>query len=268
MVATMDYPDQRRTLRSPRAYAVFERVLQGPLLDLLRDECAAVIAREDARLDALGVEVDGISHRGTRYFAGECQRVQPRLRDLLLSTTMADICRATLGDDAYFFYDQYVVKGASEGMPFAWHQDSGYVVGNGGPADHKPYLTCWCTLDDTTVANGTVRILPFSQVPATRDRIVPHVRQPGTNDLVGWTGDEAGVTVEVPAGSVVAFSSLALHATGANTTGPHAAGVPGAIFTGADRQRGRTSAQECDRFRTWRAAGDGELRCSPPRSGE
>lgn len=199
-------------------YAVFERVLEGPLLDLLRDECATVIAREDARLDALGVEVDGISHRGKRYFAGECQRVQPGLRAMLFSRTMADICRATLGDDAYFFYDQYVVKGASQGMPFAWHQDSGYVVGNGGPPDHKPYLTCWCTLDDTTIANGTVRILPFSQVPASRDGVVPHIRQEGTNDLVGWTGEEEGVTVEVPAGSVVAFSSLALHATGANTT--------------------------------------------------
>ena len=213
----MDYPDQHEHYRA-EGYAVFERVLAGPLLDLLRDECAAVIAREDARLDALGVEVDGISHRGKRYFAGECQRVQPALRAMLFSATMADICRATLGDDAYFFYDQYVVKGAGQGMPFAWHQDSGYVVGNGGPADHKPYLTCWCTLDDTTIANGTVRILPFSQVPATRDGIVAHVRQAGTNDLVGWTGDEPGVTVEVPAGSVVAFSSLALHATGANTT--------------------------------------------------
>ena len=153
----MDYPDLREQYAA-EGYAVFERVLAGPLLELLRAECAAVIAREDARLDALGVEVDGISHRGKRYFAGECQRVQPGLRALLFSATMADICRATLGDDAYFFYDQYVVKGASQGLPFAWHQDSGYVVGNGGPADHQPYLTCWCTLDDTTVANGTVRI--------------------------------------------------------------------------------------------------------------
>ena len=43
-------------------------------------------------------------------------------------------------------------------------------------------------------------------------------RQPGTNDLIGWTGDEPGVTLEVAAGSIVAFSSLALHTTGANTT--------------------------------------------------
>lgn len=212
----MDYSAQHDHFVK-EGYAVFEGVLAGPMLDLLRDECTTVIAREDARLDKLGVDVDGISHRGKRYFAGECQRRQPALRSMLFSETMADICRATLGPDAYFFYDQYVVKGASTGMPFSWHQDSGYMVGNGGPADHLPYLTCWCTLDDTTIANGTVHILPYSQVPPSTG-IIPHVRQPGSNDLVGWTGDEEGIALEVPAGSVVAFSSLALHATGANTT--------------------------------------------------
>lgn len=212
----MDHALQRRSF-ADEGYAVFERALDGPLLALLRDECAAVIAREDARLDALGVDVDGISHRGSRYFAGECQRSAPALRAVLFSETMAAICRATLGDDAYFFYDQYVVKGAGAGLAFGWHQDSGYVVGNGGPTDHSPYLTCWCALDDMTLANGTVRLLPFSRAPQTRGHILAHTRQPGSNDLAVAIDDE-GIALEVPAGSVVAFSSRVLHATGANRT--------------------------------------------------
>ena len=203
-----------------QGYTVFEHVLDGALLDLLRGECGRVMEREDARLDALGVDVDGITHRGRRYFAGECQRVQPRLREVLFSGVMADVCRATLGGTAYFFYDQYVVKGPDEGMAFSWHQDSGYVVGNGGPADHAPYLTCWCPLDDTTLENGTIRLLPFDTLPESQRRIFPHRRQPGSNDLVGWDGDDAGTLLDVAAGSVVAFSSLLLHATGANRS-PH-----------------------------------------------
>jgi ectoine hydroxylase-related dioxygenase (phytanoyl-CoA dioxygenase family) len=212
-----DFAKQRAQFAA-EGYAVFEGVLVGPLLDLLREECSRFVAREDARLDALGRNSDDLTHRGRRYFAGECQRVQPRLREMLFSPAMAAVCRATLGETAYFFYDQYVVKGAEGGLPFAWHQDSGYVVGNGGPADHSPYLTCWCPLDDATVENGTVRLLPFSAVPASRAGILPHHRQAGTNDLVGWTSDEGSIAVEVPAGSVVAFSSLLLHATGANRT--------------------------------------------------
>lgn len=192
-------------------YAVFPAILAGDLLDLLRAECDHFVARENARMDAAGVDALGLSHRGTRYFANECQREQPSLRRMLFSRTMADICRATLGPDAYFFFDQYVVKGPDRGLAFSWHQDSGYVVGNGGPPDHLPYLTCWCPLDDTTVENGTVRVIPGSHL----DGIRAHGRQAATNDLAVAT-EEAGVAIEVPAGSVVAFSSLLLHATGAN----------------------------------------------------
>jgi ectoine hydroxylase-related dioxygenase (phytanoyl-CoA dioxygenase family) len=188
------------------------------MLDMLREQCSLFIQREDARMDVLGVDSIGITHRGRRYFANQCQRTQPALRRMLFSSVMADICRATLGEDAYFFFDQFVVKGPEGGLPFGWHQDSGYVVGNGGPADHAPYLTCWCPLDDATVENGTVSVLPFSRVPAAAQGILPHQRQPRTNDLVGWTDATGAVTLEAPAGSIVAFSSLLLHATGANRT--------------------------------------------------
>ena len=197
-----------------QGYAVFPGVLAGQALELLREECDALVAREDARMDAAGVDTIGITHRGRRYFANECQREVPRLRSVLFSGVMADICRVTLGPDAYFFFDQYVVKGPEGGMPFSWHQDSGYVVGNGGPADHAPYLTCWCPLDDATEANGTVRLIPGSH----RNGILAHDRQPGSNDLVGAPAATEGVLVEANAGDVVAFSSLTLHATGANRT--------------------------------------------------
>lgn len=199
-------------------YAIFEGVLEGEPLETLREQCGAFIAREDARMDAAGSDQLGLNQRGKRYFANECQREQPALRSVLFSTVMAEICRATLGDNAYFFLDQYVVKGPEGGTSFSWHQDSGYVVGNGGPIDHAPYLTCWCTLDDVTVQNGTVSILPFTEVPQSRDWILPHIRDPKTNDLVGWDQPVDGIALEVPAGSVVAFSSRLLHASGPNLT--------------------------------------------------
>lgn len=213
----MSFEAQARQF-AEEGYAVFARALVGEALETLRAECANFIAREDARMDAKGVDALGLSHRGRRYFANECQRAAPALRKVLFSEAMAEVCRATLGPDAYFFFDQYVVKGPEGGLPFSWHQDSGYVVGNGGPADHAPYLTCWCPLDDATEANGTVRLIPFSRAPAARAGIVPHERDPQTRDLKAEAGEGDAITIEAKAGDVVAFSSLALHATGANRT--------------------------------------------------
>jgi ectoine hydroxylase-related dioxygenase (phytanoyl-CoA dioxygenase family) len=210
--------DAQRDQFAALGYAVFDGALSGAPLELLRGQCADFVAREDQRMDMAGVDQLGLSHRGTRYFANECQREQPALRQVLFSEVMADICRATLGENAYFFFDQFVVKGRQGGLPFSWHQDSGYVVGNGGPADHAPYLTCWIALDDATVENGTVRLLPFSAVPRSRDEIIPHWRDAKTADLIGWDSEAGAISVEVSAGSVVAFSSRLLHATGANQT--------------------------------------------------
>lgn len=197
-----------------RGYAVFERALGDELLELLRSNCDDFVAREDARLDAAGVDALGITIRGRRYFANECQRERPALRRMLFSGLMADVCRATLGDTAYFFFDQYVVKGPDGGTSFSWHQDSGYVVHNGGPVDHLPYLTCWIPLDDATIANGTVRLLPGSHAGG----VVPHQWREATRDISVDVDEAAAIAVEVPAGSIVAFSSHMLHATGANGT--------------------------------------------------
>lgn len=193
-------------------FAIFPGALEESLLQLLRDECEAMVAREDARMAAAGVDTLGINHRGRRYFANECQRERPALRRMLFGPVMAGIVRALLGPDGYFFLDQYVVKGPEQGLPFAWHQDSGYVVGNGGPADHAPFLTCWCPLEDTTALNGTISIIPGSH----RHGILPHERQVGSNDLVGPGADRDALLIEARAGDVIAFSSLLLHASSAN----------------------------------------------------
>ena len=124
---------------------------------------------------------------------------------------MESIVRELLGDTVYLAFEQFVVKAAEKGGTFAWHQDSAYV---GTP--HKPYLTCWCTLDDVTEENGTVYMLPYDRA-GTRD-LVLHTKLEDDWDLVGYRGDDPGVPVICPAGSIALFSSHVLHRSGFNTT--------------------------------------------------
>lgn len=44
------------------------------------------------------------------------------------------------------------------------------------------------------------------------------LREDGSNDLVGYRGDDPGVAIELPVGSVAVFSSYNLQRSGANTT--------------------------------------------------
>jgi len=194
-----------------KGYCVLESVLTDTQLEGLRQECGRFMADQDRKMDELGVDTMGITHRGKRYFFSRMCNRSRIITDFLFCDLMAEVTQALLGDNVHFFWDQYVVKCAEVGMKFGWHQDSGYV---GHP--HKPYITCYCPLDDYSEENGTVYLLPYDRA-GTRD-LVKHTVQKGTNDLVGYFGDDPGDAMIAPAGSLIVFSSFAFHRSGANTT--------------------------------------------------
>ena len=191
-------------------FFILDRALPAGDLELLRRECGRLVEERDREMDRHGVDRLDLDHRGRRYFV-HAYATSPAVRRILFSDLMAQIGRTALGDTVYLFNEQYVVKAAERGMRFGWHQDSGFI---GYP--HAPYLTCWIPLDDVSEANGTVYLLPYARA-GTRD-VVAHVRDEATNDMIGYSGDDAGDPVVVSAGSIACFSSTVLHRSGPNTT--------------------------------------------------
>ncbi|HYF51859.1 MAG TPA: phytanoyl-CoA dioxygenase family protein [Planctomycetota bacterium] len=209
--APVQITDKQREQYIEEGYFILESVVPDEHLRLLRDECQGFIDRENAEMDRRGVDCIGINHRNSRYFINLRYKQGRRLHEYIFSDLMAEICRATIGDTAFLFYDQWVIKCAEQGMKFGWHQDSGYV-------DHEcaPYVSCWCALDDVSEENGTVYVLPYSR--AGTKRRVEHVREEGSNDLIGYHGSDPGIPVIAPAGSIAVFSGTTFHRSGANTT--------------------------------------------------
>jgi ectoine hydroxylase-related dioxygenase (phytanoyl-CoA dioxygenase family) len=205
--------DELRTQYRNEGYFLLERVIPEEQLEAIRRESERFMKEMDDEFDRKGTEQMGLNRKGSRYFINLWfKRLQSEpLRDFLFSNLMAEVCRATIGDTAYLFHEQFVIKGADQGMKFSWHQDSGYVS-----VPHTPYVTIWCTLDDVTVENGTVYILPYSKA-GTRD-LVKHSEDAELRDKIGYTGDEEGIPVELSAGSLAVFSSLVFHRSGPNTT--------------------------------------------------
>jgi ectoine hydroxylase-related dioxygenase (phytanoyl-CoA dioxygenase family) len=198
-------------------FFILESVVPEAHLEMLRDLVRENIARLDAEMDAQGVTRIGINSKGSRYFFGGYANQATRAGEFIFSDLMEHITRATLGDNVYLFHEQYVVKAAEKGESFSWHQDSGYV----GYPEHKPYLSCWVTLDDVDESNGTVYLLPYDRA-GTRDYVL-HSKDDSNNDMIGYHGDDAGVPVVCPAGSVACFSSIVnVSRSTQNTTTRHA----------------------------------------------
>lgn len=208
---------EHKDLYHREGYMILSGVIPSDLLTMLREECSYFLGYKDAEMDGKGIEVDGINHRGKRYFIGNQYRMSRRMWQFIYSPLMAEVAQAALGPDVYLFNEQWVVKNAEQGMKFGWHQDSGYVKKTDPGTTHRPYLTCWCTLDDVSEINGTVYILPHSRA-GTANTIFDHQAEPGSNDLIGYNGEDPGDPVIVPAGSIVAFTSYTFHRSGPNTT--------------------------------------------------
>ena len=200
----------RRQFRED-GYFILENAIAEEHLQILRDSCDRLIELMHEEMDRLGTDHIHISHRGKRYHIAKKYDQTERLAEYVFSDLMAEVCRATIGDDAWLFYDQYVVKAAEQGIRFSWHQDSGYLG-----FTHKPYVTIWAAVDDMTLDNGTAWVLPYSSIGIRT--MVEHVRDEETGDRIGYFGNEPGIPAVVPAGSLVVFSSVVFHRSGANTT--------------------------------------------------
>ena len=68
------------------------------------------------------------------------------------------ITQRYIGEEVTIFRAMFMNKPAEQGTELPWHQD----VGNGWGLDRDPIITIWTALDDATVANGCMQIVPRS----------------------------------------------------------------------------------------------------------
>ncbi len=214
LAAKLDVTSLRRQYATD-GFFVLPGIIPPEHLTLLRCVCTDAIAEMDAEMDRKNTTLLGSDHKGKRYFVGQSYRNHPDLGSFLFSDLLADIARLTLGDDVYLHNDQYVVKSEKEGMKFSWHQDGSYVQARIGA--HPECITCWCSLDAVSEANGTIYVLPASRFGSRE--LVEHVKDPVTNDRVGYFGADPGDPVIAPAGSIAVFSSTVFHRSGPNPSG-------------------------------------------------
>ena len=144
-----------------------------------------------------------------RKFAKNQSRYYPAIQKYLKSKPVKEVVTKLLDGDAFIFNEQFVMKEPNTPSSFNWHQDSGYIN-----FDHKPYLTTWLALDDTHSLNGPLSIIP-TNIGATAE-VLTHQWSDKSKDLFIEVDEAKAKTFHVAAGTLVVFSSLTPHASGAN----------------------------------------------------
>lgn len=190
-------------------YAVLPEWLSADELDVLSRTCDILL--EEPADDDKGGTAHNIGRGQDRRFLRHRHPDFPALQSFILGERMKAFLTPFLGQTPHLFNEQFVVKGPRTGAAFGWHQDGGYVG-----FDHKPYLSVWMAVDDTTEENGPVFVLPRDL--NAESAILPHHWDEEAKEYVGYDGDDPGIAAVVPAGSLVLFSSLTLHRSSTNTT--------------------------------------------------
>ncbi len=180
-----------RTRYAADGYLVVRNLLDANICTRLRDEAFRFASRER------GLSVDTqLIHRSVV------------LREFVTRGPQVALAVELLGPNVCFTHQQYIIKHpdpkARTDVP--WHQDSGY-----GRLEPPLDLTVWIALDDCTLDNGCLWVLPHSE----QRGLQPHDSVGG---LRGVVVDEPGVALPMNAGDAVLFGGLLLHRSLPNLT--------------------------------------------------
>jgi phytanoyl-CoA hydroxylase len=121
-----------------------------------------------------------------------------------------DPVESLLGPNILLYYSMMMMKPARQGFTAPWHQDFAFFV-----HDRADLLACQVYLDDSTVENGCVRVVPGSH----KLGLLNHFSEGRFTEVVqGDTSsfDSEEVLLPVRAGSIAFWHALTLHSSHAN----------------------------------------------------
>ncbi len=145
----------------------------------------------------------------SRYIACHvAHKISSGFRRLLHDERLVDVARELIGPNVKCVHSVLFIKSAGE-PGNAWHQDEFFI-----PSRDRSITTAWIALDDVTVENGCLHVIPGSH----RAGVLYPMRRHHNPDLdraeeaCGFPySSEDGIAVELEAGSVVFFNGYLLH---------------------------------------------------------
>lgn len=200
-------------------YVVLDAVLDEAALAEIKAEAVTICRGGRGQVDGLAIEADPGENDDEVMRRTLCihfpHKVSSLVERYLSHPGIVDGLRATVGPNVKCMQSMLFIKAA--GKPGqAWHQDEAFI-----PTRDRSLAGAWIALDDATVENGCLWVIPGSHRPGViwpmRDHNDPRFDGAATAYGFPFDEEEAAVPVQLPAGSAVIFNGYLLHRSLPNT---------------------------------------------------
>src|SRR5579884_465534 len=121
-----------------------------------------------------------------------------------------EITRRVYGENVSIYRAMFMNKPAHRGTVLPYHQDGG----SQWDLDRDPLITIWTALDDATIANGCMQVIPGSHhhgLFSERGHTITPEQE------AQYARDEDSVYLEAKAGEAILLHNWLLHRSGVNT---------------------------------------------------
>ncbi len=142
-------------------------------------------------------------------------KISPLIHDYLAHPALVGVLTGIVGPNVKCMQSMLFVKAPGKAGQ-AWHQDEFYI-----PTRDRSLVGAWIAVDDATVENGCLWIIPGSHRPGyLRPRVPSHSPEYADVDTIDVSAfpPEQVVPVEVKSGAVVFFNGYTLHSSRRNKT--------------------------------------------------
>ena len=213
-------PEAIRSFYESNGFLVMQRAFDPAQVQALCDEAVAICRGKRGEIKNAEPQPETLSDDEVlRQFL--CihfpHKRSESVRETLVNRVALKVLTAVIGPNVKCMQSMLFIKSA--GKPGqAWHQDEDYI-----PTRDRSLTGGWIALDDATVENGCLWVIPGSHRPGVLWEQEWHGdrRFDCSDESVGfpYTDDEA-IPVEVAAGSVVFFNGYTLHRSLPNKAAP------------------------------------------------
>jgi phytanoyl-CoA hydroxylase len=200
-----------------QGYVIVPAALPPAVVAVARAEATAICRGMRGDIDGVipAGEHDGDAAVLRRYLCIHFpHKISPIILDIGRLPAVVDVLRDVIGPNVKMMQSMLFIK--SEGKPGqAWHQDEAHI-----PTRDRSLTAAWIALDDATVENGCLWVIPGSHRPGilypVQEQNDP--RFDCTLEAYGFGySEQDAVPVELPAGAALIFDGYLLHRSLPNT---------------------------------------------------